>query len=141
MKKILIATHGNAAQGIKDSLEMLTGITENVFTINAYTKENILLDEIKKFFDQVSLEDKVIVFTDIGGGSVNQAMIPFSKESNVFVITGFNIPLILELALESRDITNEIIASKIDISQKQMFKVEGLNDYIENEDDFFEGGL
>lgn len=139
MKKILIATHGNAAGGVADTLKILTGIEKNVFSISAYTEENQLENEISHFFEKIEGEDTAIIFTDMIGGSVNQAFLPFSDRSNVHVITGFNIPLVLELALESRAITDSLIEEKIEVCRHQMFlmKTGSAGTYTEDEEDFF----
>ena len=39
MRKFLIATHGTFANGVKSSLDIIIGQTENVFLIQAYVEE------------------------------------------------------------------------------------------------------
>ena len=41
------------------------------------------------------------------GGSVNQKVVPYAQKENVFLIAGFNLPLILELAMNEDKVTKE----------------------------------
>ena len=53
MMRILIASHGEFAKGIKSSLEIIMGPKENVEFINAYTTEESLEDSIKNVMDKI----------------------------------------------------------------------------------------
>ncbi len=55
MRKFLIATHGSFAAGIKSSLEMIIGSTENLYTIQAYTEGNkTITDELDEILQKIS---------------------------------------------------------------------------------------
>lgn len=136
MKKILIATHGNYAQGALSAANIIIGEKEHVHTINAYTKDIVLKDEIERYFTQVGNDDTVIVLTDMFGGSVNQALMPYVTNSHVYLITGFNLALLLEiLLLEENAIEDDTLRKLVSDSQKQVLYV---NDVLKQktEDDF-----
>ena len=96
MKKFLFATHGTLAAGAKSTLELLIGNVADITCLTAYVNPDDNVDEqLKAYFSEVSDEDQVIVCTDLMGGSVNQKIVPYAQKKNVFLIAGFNLPLLL----------------------------------------------
>ena len=74
MKQILIATHGKMASGIRYTAELIVGQMAEIETIDAYvTPEDNVEKKFKEYF-QKHEHDRVIVFTDLMGGSVNQKL-------------------------------------------------------------------
>lgn len=119
MYQFIIATHGLFAEGIKNSIEIILGKFENLNTLSCYTDSNFNLkkeiDEILKKYNN----KEVIVITDIFGGSVNNLFmeeIPLNK--NIHLITGLNLPLVLNLLGEQENylIPEELIQNSIEIS-------------------------
>jgi len=104
MRKFLIATHGTFAKGIKSSLDIIIGETENVFLIEAYTEENkTIQEEVENVLQQIASDDELIVFTDLMGGSVTNQVLQYALKDNVFVVSGFNLPLLLDILLADAD--------------------------------------
>lgn len=137
MKKILVATHGNYAQGVISSLSIIAGQVNNITYINAYTESKNINEAIETYFEKVNEDDQVIILTDIFGGSVNQAAMNYLKKENVFLITGFNLALLLELSmLDSEEIISENkLREIVENSKAQIIYV---NDVLKetNNDDF-----
>ncbi len=134
--RILIASHGEFAKGIKSSLEIIMGPKENVEFINAYTTEESLEDSIKNVMDKIDLEkEKLIVFTDLMGGSVNQYFVNNYDISKFHLISGVNLPVLLELSLANEEnITKEFINGVIESARQQLLYVEKME--INQGDDF-----
>lgn len=100
MRKFLIAAHGTLPAGIQSSLEIIMGSLENVFLIQAYVGENkSLKEEIDFVLEHINTDDELIVFTDLMGGSVTNQILQYALKENVFIISGFNLPLLLEILL------------------------------------------
>ena len=138
MKKILIATHGTFASGAESTVRFLMGNVENITCINAYVdQDENLVETLERYFAQVGPEDQVIVLTDIKGGSVNQKIVPYAVRENVFLIAGFNLPLLVALAIAPEGITREEIRQYIEDSKNQMELVE-LEGENGRDEDFFE---
>ena len=117
MKKFFLATHG--------TLELLIGNTADITCLTAYVNPEDNVDEqLKVYFSEVSDEDQVIVCTDLMGGSVNQKVVPYAQKENVFLIAGFNLPLILELAMNEDKVTKEELLDSIEESRKNMMLVQ-----------------
>jgi len=57
------------------------------------------------------------------GGSVNQKIVPYAQKKNVFLIAGFNLPLLLELAMNEDKVTEEELLDSIEESRKNMMLV------------------
>ncbi|MDB5024547.1 MAG: hypothetical protein JWP78_2302 [Mucilaginibacter sp.] len=127
-RKFLIATHGTLASGAKSSLDMIIGSVEHVFLIQAYVDQSTSVEsEIKGILEKISDHDELIVFTDILGGSITNQILQHSQNSNVHVISGFNLPLIIDIMLaDTRAPVNEVIAAAIDNAKEQMVYVNEL---------------
>ncbi|GGP07477.1 PTS sugar transporter subunit IIA [Oceanobacillus neutriphilus] len=122
MKKILVATHGNFAEGIISSIKLILGEQENLHYMNAYLDEVPLKEKIKIYFEQnTATEDVVIVFTDLFGGSVNQAFLEYIDRENTHFITGVNLPLLLEtVMLNEENVTEEKLKEIVTRSKEQI---------------------
>ena len=79
MKQILIATHGKMASGIRYTAELIVGKMAEITTIDAYvTPEDNVEKKFEEYFAQHE-NDRIFVFTDLMGGSVNQKLQPERK--------------------------------------------------------------
>ncbi len=137
MKRILIATHGSFASGAKSTIEFLMGSVADITCIDAYVNpDESLVETLEAYFSGVAPEDKVIVMTDIKGGSVNQKIVPYASMDNVFLIAGFNLPLLVALAIAPEEMTREDIRTYIEEAKNQMELVE-ITAEGTSEDDFF----
>lgn len=98
MRQFLIATHGNFAQGIMSSVNLISGEHANVTCYCAYVNGQEDIDEsICKVLDSYNSKDEVVVVTDILGGSVCCAFLRQTHRYNIHVLAGLNLPLLLEL--------------------------------------------
>ena len=128
MRKFLIATHGTFAKGIQSSLEMITGATENLFIIQAYTGENKSIeDDLGAVLQQITYDDELIVFTDLMGGSVTNQVVQHALRENVYIISGVNLPLLLDITLADPDIpVYDVIETGISNAKDQIVFVNKL---------------
>ncbi len=122
MRKYLIATHGSFAAGIKSSLEIIIGETENLFLIGAYTEGNKSIEnEISEVLQKINDDDELIVFTDLLGGSITNQIVQFALKKNVHIISGTNLPLLLDIILADADTpVNEVIETGISNAREQI---------------------
>ena len=136
--RFVMATHGTFAVGIKESIKLIAGEFKNLKALSCYMKEDFnLKDEI----DKILLEGKgeeIIVVTDIFGGSVNNAFVERIPENkNLFVISGLNLPLRLELLGEYEDYSsaeNLIINSISNTNDSIHFCNQEINNNIDEEE-------
>jgi fructoselysine and glucoselysine-specific PTS system IIA component len=127
-RKFLIAAHGALAAGIKSSLDLIIGAMDNVFILQAYIDENASVeDDLKEILKQVNENDELVVFTDILGGSVTNQVLQHAIRPNVYIISGFNLPLVIEVLLADADSPIEgIIEDAINGAKEQMVFVNKL---------------
>ena len=140
MKKILIATHGHLASGFLSSTQLLTGQVQEITVINAYVDECDFEQELKVFVNQVNEQDQIFVFTDLFGGSVNQKITKtfLEKEIAVTVLSGFNLPILLEIVLAIKELTNEDVQTLVNKCQQElkMTIIDEVHE-VNEEEDFF----
>lgn len=137
MLQILIASHGKYAEGIQSAASIIVGEKSHVSVISAYVDDIPLQTKIEEFFSNIKPLDQVIVLTDLFGGSVNQAVLPYIKNGNVYVIAGVNLALILEVVLlhPESEVSHDSLRMIVEESRKQLMFV---NDAVaqESKDDF-----
>lgn len=106
MYKILLTTHGNMCTGMLDTIKLIIPSVENVTVIPFYTEEpgSEPEKELDAWLAGIGEEDVALVATDILWGSVNQKIhLKASGRSNIHVVTGVNLPLMLELIALDED--------------------------------------
>ncbi len=120
MKQILIATHGKMASGIRYTAELIVGKMPGITTIDAYVDpDDNILEKYDNFFETHEGE-RIIVFTDMMGGSVNQKLMEYAKKDNVTLVTGTNLPVLLQVMLADDDVTEDEIAGYIEDAREEL---------------------
>lgn len=126
MKRVLLATHGHFASGIKSSAEIILGEQDNLYAIDAYTTDVSFEQQLDEYLSGINLEkDVLLVLTDLFGGSVNQLLANKLQDDNVHIITGLNLPLLLEIQmLTVENCTKKQIQQIVENSRQQIKYVE-----------------
>lgn len=139
MRKFLIASHGHFASGIKSSINILFGNSDNVTALDCYVDEKSVSSQIDQFFTTVKEDDQVVMLSDLYGGSVNSEMFKYLDKPNTFLIAGVNLALVLELAAASSEpISDEIIQNTIEQSRTMLQQVkQDTCSGCDDGDDFF----
>ena len=115
----ILASHGRLAEGLKNSLEMILGKQESIYTMSCYLEDDFDIDEsILNMFQQTKKYEKVIVITDILGGSVHNEFVKRYHQFNFFLISGMSFPLLVELLLSREQKNNEVIQNAISNSKQ-----------------------
>lgn len=133
--RLLIATHGTMAEGLKSALSVIVGKVDKVDTICGYVDEENIHEKIKNYFE--NCQEEVIVCTDLFGGSVNQAFIQQLKNRKFILVTGIQLPVLLEivLAIDAGELDMEHVVKIVENSIKQTLVVNELLN-VQIEDDF-----
>ncbi len=120
MKQILIATHGKMASGIRYTAELIVGKTPGITTIDAYVEpDDNIVEKFRVFFEEHK-EERIIVFTDLMGGSVNQKLMEYAGNDNVTLITGTNLPVLMQVMLAEDDVSEEEIEGYIADAREEL---------------------
>lgn len=104
MAKLVLATHGGLSLGMADSLKMIIGdLTNNLEIYSLIAGENPE-DYAKKKREEIERTKETHIFvTDILGGSVHTALMQLTQIEQVFVISGMNMALVMELLFALKD--------------------------------------
>lgn len=98
MRYLLFASHGRLAEGMLDSVEIITGKHTSIFTISAYKHENDdLTKQLEHVLMQIPPDDELIIITDLIGGSVNNECMKLLSDDRIHLIAGLNLALVIEL--------------------------------------------
>ncbi|MDR3919395.1 MAG: PTS sugar transporter subunit IIA [Collinsella sp.] len=142
MKKVLVASHGHLASGIRSSIEILTGMADMVEAVDCYVDDSDFTPRIQAFIDSVGPEDEAIIFTDIYGGSVFQKVVLMEPEKRGIVhVTGMNLGLVIEALLGAEPVTADSIKQSVELARATMQVVEPPSNAADNEGsdgDFFD---
>ncbi|WP_279084005.1 PTS sugar transporter subunit IIA [Gilliamella apis] len=120
MIKVLIVTHGKLAEGIVNTLNMLIGDKQDITYINAYIDSSDFTIQAEDFLKKYQHNSQIIVFTDLYGGSVNQKFAQLKNCYSFHLITGFNLPLVLEVILTDVQLSDENLTEIIEQSKQEM---------------------
>lgn len=100
MIRFVLASHGRLAEGMRDSIRLLLGESAELYTICAYTQgPDDVMREIEQLFDTFAENDKIIVMTDLMGGSVNSAFACLLPKRKFWLVAGVSLGLVAELLL------------------------------------------
>ena len=115
MNQIILASHGGLAAGAKDTLEMVLGDVSNVHVVSlARDDKEPITNKVDAMIATFNADDTVYVLTDMLGSSVNNSMVELSKNGTKFtVVSGFNIPLALTLAMSPAPVKGTELAALI----------------------------
>ncbi|MCD8084541.1 MAG: PTS fructose transporter subunit IIA [Clostridiales bacterium] len=110
MKRFVIASHGNFAAGILDSLELVMGRQENFMAMCAYRDgENDIRERVRKIIETRDPADEMIIVTDLFRGSVNNEFMIYTKDPGVYLVAGLNLALLLEILVNQEKDTPVMI--------------------------------
>ena len=119
MRHVILASHGNLARGMVDTIGMIVGEVGNLSTFVLERDDmDPISNQVRRELDSFDSSDEVIICTDMVGSSVNNDMVGLLGDyPNVTLISGMNLPLVITLALDEGPSTeeemDEIIRSRI----------------------------
>lgn len=125
---LVLCGHGDFASGLYSSVKLIAGEQEKFNVINfsegiSSEKLQALLDSAVETVDQ---GQGVVIFTDIPGGTpFNQSVILSTRKENIRVISGTNLPAVLDGCF-SRELPLDNFTTKVLDSGR-----EGLLEFIQ----------
>lgn len=101
--RILIACHGPLAAAFKASAELILGEQERIVAAPPYSGDMDELERaLRSSLDAVGPEGRLVVLTDLLGGSVNTRLATV-RDERITLIAGANLGLLLEVATTLTD--------------------------------------
>lgn len=134
MTGILIISHSTLAEALKTTVSLIVGDKEYVQTLCLMKNDRMedFADKLKNMVASADSGDGVLILADMFGGTpCNTALALFGNNEKVRIITGVNLPLIIEAIMHSNKNAEElskIIMERRDksiIDAKAIFKNRG----------------
>lgn len=138
MKRILVtASHEKMAEGLKDTLNFVSGGVQETVALAAYVDNRPVNEAVDELMSSFAPEDEVVVLTDLTAGSVNQQFFRYRTRPHTHIISGMNLPLAFQIAMESQDdyISAERMREIIEESKNEIKYVNELADDGDDEDE------
>ena len=106
MVGIVIVTHGSLGEALIETAAMVSGRwPENVIAVSIDGKigeQDDLRNKVSEAIKSVNGHRKVVIFTDMYGGTPCNLSLSFIKKGHVEVISAVNLPILLR-AIDARD--------------------------------------
>lgn len=98
MTGLVVVTHAGLATALIAAVAMITGSTEGTEAVELHPDDQIdtLVSRIAAAVEKVGGSNGTIIITDMFGGTPSNAAISFLQEGKVEVLTGANLPMLVE---------------------------------------------
>ena len=104
---VLITTHGNLGNELIRAAELIKGPLTGVLHISIDQTKGVedLKKEIGNAIKKLDKGKGVLILTDLFGGTPSNISLSFMKEGKVEVVTGVNLPMMLKLSEEKKEMS------------------------------------
>ena len=111
----VIVTHGHLASEFIAAAEMIVGHLPHVTpaSIDWHDDIDVARAELERAIARVSHGRGVLLLTDMFGGAPTDIASMFLDKSEIEVVTGVNLPMILKLAVQSEDESLADVARRV----------------------------
>jgi PTS system mannose-specific IIA component len=111
----VIVTHGHLASEFIAAAEMIVGPLPHVTpaSIDWHDDIDVARAELERAIARVSQGRGVLLLTDMFGGAPTDMASMFLDKSEIEVVTGVNLPMILKLAVQSEDESLTDVARRV----------------------------
>ena len=100
--KVFLVSHGDFAEGLKNTAEMIVGAHSNLYAFGLHRggHPDEIVAEIEKLIDP---EEWTFILGDLAGGSVCNAALRLTTNERVVLVSGMNLPLAIQFVLTPPD--------------------------------------
>lgn len=99
---ILILTHGGWGEHLLASINMIVGAVEEVYEVPLDPEDNLTdyIERVEQQIKTLTWSDKLLILTDIKGGTTSNVALRLSRDYNILAISGLNTALLLEAIMK-----------------------------------------
>ena len=117
----VIVSHGQVATELLAAAETVVGELSHIAAVSIGWHDDVeaAKNEIERAIKNVSQGIGVVVLTDMFGGTPTNISAMFLKEGEVEIVTGVNLPMVIKLASNTKDIPLIELAREIEEQGKQ----------------------
>jgi len=123
IKKIggVIVSHGQVANELVSAAETVVGAQSHITAVSIGWHDDVEMakDEIQRAINQVSQENGVLLLTDMFGGTPTNISAMFIKENEIEIVTGVNLPMVIKLASQNKQMSLAEMAKEVEEQGKQ----------------------
>jgi mannose PTS system EIIA component len=116
-KKIggVIITHGNLANELLAAAETVVGELTHLAAVSIGWNDEVetAKDQISKAIKKVSSGNGILLLTDMFGGTPTNISAMFITENEVEIVTGVNLPMVIKLASQHKEILLSEMAKEV----------------------------
>lgn len=136
MKKMILASHGRMASGLKDSMEMVVGNVDDLLCFGLMPGEDPgeLTEKVEKLVKEEP-GTQFLILVDIRGGSVSNSLSRLSAYGNVRIINGMNMALAIGMYLTDGILNDQEIGDLIEEARDGLAMVDFQKNQVDEEDE------
>ncbi len=122
---ILILTHDGWGQALIKSVRMIVGEIKNVYEVPLQAEDSLpeYITRVKEQVDQLNWSKKLLILTDIKGGTPSNVALRISKDYEIVAVSGLCASMLLEAVMKqeaggfTRELAQEIQTAVIESCQ------------------------
>lgn len=117
----VIVSHGQVANELLTAAEAVVGNLSHITAVSIGWHDDVEMAkaEIERAITQVSSGNGVLVLTDMFGGTPTNIAAMFLKETEVEIVTGVNLPMVIKLASNNKDVVLHELAKEVEAQGKE----------------------
>jgi PTS system mannose-specific IIA component len=117
----VIVTHGQLANELLSAAETVVGELSHITAVSIGWHDDVetAKDEIARAIKKVADGKGVLLLTDMFGGTPTNISAMFIADGEIEVVTGVNLPMVIKLASQNRDVSLGEMAKEVEAQGKQ----------------------
>jgi mannose PTS system EIIA component len=118
----VIVTHGQLATELVSAAEMIVGEIHHITAVSIgwHDDVDVARQEIERAIQRVDAGSGVLLLTDMFGGTPTNIAASFLGQSQVEIVTGVNLPMVIKMATQQDEPLAEIARRVRDEGQRQI---------------------
>ena len=123
----VIVSHGRVANELLAAAETVVGKLEHIQAVSIGWHDDVekANEEISRAIKKVSSGSGVLLLTDMFGGTPTNISAMFIAENEVEIVTGVNLPMVIKLASQTREVSLAEMAKTVEEQGKQAIQRTG----------------
>jgi mannose/fructose-specific phosphotransferase system component IIA len=115
MVKGIVVTHGNLADELIETAKTIYGEFSDCYPVSNLRKSpQALTEELESLIQSVNHSDGIVILTDFFGGSCSHACLGVEQQhSNVRLVTGVNLPMLLAFLYRRSEVPFEKLPGEL----------------------------
>jgi PTS system mannose-specific IIA component len=117
----IIISHGRVASELLAAAETVVGKLSHIEAVSIGWNDDVesAKEEISKSVKRVSTGNGVLLLTDMFGGTPTNIAAMFLDDGDVEIVTGVNLPMVIKLAAQRKQMTLKEMAVEVEEQGKQ----------------------